>query len=328
MKNILLAKKGKRIAARLIDLSIVLLLTLFIFLSFIFPKTFNDELFLENNSEIVELYRDSDLFIVDEKGNYTAKISFTNIKTVDDLYNITGKYNDVEYKDISILGSLYNFYLNKYSSYGSNTQNLTLESFKSEILKVGSEESNIKDFDPSTITITLIDEEKKDLTVTYVIDKYSETCKNMITNSRINELTQENQNILLESLVLIIPVLVILSFIFDLLIPMFSPNHESIGKHIFKLEIITDKGYKYKKPMLIVRWLAYVVFEILLGFITFGGTLLISYTMFLFIKKRRCIHDFIAKSAVIDSENSMIFENEKEESFYINRARSKGVYHG
>ena len=80
--------------------------------------------------------------------------------------------------------------------------------------------------------------------------------------------------------------------------------------------------------MLIVRWLAYILFEILLGFITFGGTLLISYTMFLFIKKRRCIHDFIGKSAVIDSENSMIFESEKEESFYINRARSKGVYHG
>lgn len=328
MKNILLAKKGKRIAARLIDLSIVLLLSLFVFLSFIFPKTFNDKLFLENNEEIVELYRDSDLFIVDEKGNYTAKISFSNVKTIEDLYSIDCKYNDVEYKNISILGSMYNFYTTKYSLYGDNTQNLSLESFKSEILKVGSQDSNIYDFSDSPLSLTLIDHNKSESTIRYVIDKYSETCKSMITNSRINTLTQANQKILLDSLVLFIPVIVVVSFIFDLIIPLFSPNNETIGKHIFKLGVISKDGYTYKKYKLIIRWLCFVAFEILLGIITFGGTLLISYTTFLFTKKRRCVHDFVASSCVINAKDSLVFNNEKEESFYINRSKNKGVYHG
>ena len=50
MKNITLARKGIRILARAIDLSIVLVLTLILFLGAIFPLNFDKEKFDKEKS--------------------------------------------------------------------------------------------------------------------------------------------------------------------------------------------------------------------------------------------------------------------------------------
>ena len=142
MKNIILARKGTRILARAIDFSIVLVLTLILFLGAIFPLKFDQEKFENNNVQIIELYEKSDLFIVDENGNYNAKSAFSNIKELKDVYAFNADFGGNTYKDISLTKSLYNFYTNNFNKY-SCLENLTNEIFESSILKVCNQESNI-----------------------------------------------------------------------------------------------------------------------------------------------------------------------------------------
>ena len=327
MKKIMLAKKGKRLLSRFIDFLIVLSLTLFIFLLFVFPNSLDRKKINENGKEITRLYNDSGLFIVDEDGNYNAKCAFQNVKEIEDLYEITCVFRGKEYKGISLVESLYTYYTTKFKEYGGQ-RNLTIETYKTEILNIGSVQSNIKDFNEETKELSLMDISKEEETISYFLDIYSKACKNLTTNSKIQTLTKENQNLFLKALVLIIPVLVGVSFIFDFLIPLCSPNCETIGKHIFKLGVISKKGYKLNKIYLLPRWIAYILLELMGGVFTIGSFILVSYTMFLFTKNRRCMHDLLASTVVIDKENSIYFSSPREESFYINRQKAKEGYSG
>lgn len=322
MKKILLAKKGKRLLSRFIDFLIVISLTLFIFLLFVFPNCLNREKINENAKEITELYKDSGLFLVDEDGNYVAKSGFQNVKNVKDLYEVSCEYKQKVYQ-VKLVESLYIYYTSLFNQYGGQN-NLTLEIFKRDILKVGTKDSNIKDFDATECRLVLMQEDQEEVTVNYFLNVYSSACKNLISNSRIQSLTQENQKLFMQAFILLIPVLIGVSFIFDFLIPLFSPASESIGKHIFKLGVISKKGYKLNKLYLIPRWIGYVVIELILGVFTIGGAILVSYTMFLFTKNRRCLHDFIAGTVVIDKTGSIYFASPKEESFYLNRQKNRG----
>jgi uncharacterized RDD family membrane protein YckC len=315
MKKIFLAKKGKRILARVIDVLISLIITLAVFLIFVLPNTLDTVTIKSNGEEITRLYKETGLFVVDDEGNYNANCAFTNVSKLDDLYTLTNKFNGETYT-VSLTESLYIFYTTKFTDFG-NEFNLTLETYNKEILKVGTEESNILSYDVSSNRLILIDSEKENVTINYFLKIYSNACKNVISNSKINELTVKNQSIVLGSLVYIIPVLIITTFIFELLIPLFSPCCETIGKHILKLGVLSHEGYRLKKGWLILRWLCYVLVELILGVLTFGATVLITYTMFLFCKKRRCLHDFVAKTCVIEKAGSIYFANRKEEEYYI-----------
>ncbi len=327
MKTIVLAKKSKRILARLIDFLIVLFVTLPIFTFIVFPSSFDAEKFEKNSKELISLYKESGLFAVDENGSYTAYSNFTTIVDVDDLFSSDVTYNGKEIKGVSLTKTLYEFYTTKYVDFGGEF-NLTHEAFETNILKLGKEESNIKDFDVNTFTFTLIDDSKSSVTFEYFLNAYTAACTNMIKESRVQVLTAENQAIMSSSIQTIVPVLLIVSFIFDLLIPLFLPHCQSIGKKIFDLCVLNKNGYHLNKFMLLPRWLVYVLVELILGFLTFGASILITYTMFLFVKKRRCLHDMIAGSVVIERSQSIFFANQKEETFYINRQRSRGVING
>lgn len=323
MKEIYLAKKSKRMLARLIDFLIILILSCVIFFPLIFPAAFNSNEFEQNSNEIINLYKDSSLFLVDEQGNYSGKSAAASFDTINDLYlkeNVT--FNNVK-ENISLTESLESFYLTKYQEYGGNL-NLTISSYESEILKVGSEESNINSYDIINHTFILHDESKSTTTLNYFLNIYENTCKFVISNSKISELTSNNQKLVLYSLLYFIPVICGFSLIFDLIIPLCNTYGQSIGKMIFKLGIISSEGYILKKYYLIPRQLTYIILEVILGIASFGGTFLITYTMFLFTKKRRCIHDYLSNSVVIDLTRSIIFKNQKEENYYLNRMIEKG----
>lgn len=317
MKRIYLAKKGKRVLARIVDLLITFALTIFIFLVFVFPVSLDSERLNENGEKIITLYKETGLFIVDEAGNYNANCAFQNITKLEDLYSVNCTFNGKEYSDISLTKSLYIYYTTQFANYG-NQFNLSVDAYKSQILKIGSAESNIADYDVENNKLILIDEEKQTTTINYFVDVYASACKNLISNSEINTLTNENQKILLDSIIWIIPVLLCVTFIFELLIPLLSPCCETIGKHLFKLGVLSHDGYRLKKGKLILRWLCYVLIEVVVGCLTFGATVLITYTMFLFTKKRRCMHDYVAKTVVIEKSGSIYFASKEEETFYIN----------
>ena len=186
MKNIYLAKKGKRILSRLIDVLITLILTIIIFVSFVLPNVLDTEQLEKNGVEITRLYKESGLFVVDDDGNYNANSAFSNVNKLDDLYILTCEFNGKVYKDISLTYSLYIYYTTKFSDYG-NQFNLSFDSYKSDILKIGSAESNIADYDEVNNKLILIDSEKENVTINYFVNAYSKACKNLISNSKINK---------------------------------------------------------------------------------------------------------------------------------------------
>lgn len=324
MKRILLAKKGRRILARLIDILIVFIVTVFIFLVFVFPNTIDVDKIEENGKEINALYSESGLFFVDEVGNYCAKSAVGNVSKIDDLYSFDYIYNDVGYDNVSLVETLYVYYSEKFNLYGSE-YNLSLDTYNSTILKLNDAESNIKEYDNINHRFILIDDEKSDVTIKYFLSVYNKACANLIENSKVKDLTSQNQKIVMSALLWIIPVLIIVSLIFDLIIPLFSPHCETIGKWIFRLGVLDHEGYVLKKWLLIPRWICYIFIEIILGILTFGAAMLITYTMFLFCKKRRCLHDFIGKSVVFDKDGSIFFASKEEEKFYIERQKNNGV---
>ena len=327
MKNIILARKGQRILARAIDFSIVLVLTLIFFLGVIFPSNFDRAKFDANNTRIIELYEDSDLFLVDANGNYNAKCSFSNISKLDDVYSINLTYGNTEYKNVSLTKSLYDFYTTKLNNY-SDLSNLSNESYNLNILKLNSVESNIKEYDAINHTFTLIDDTKSKETMEYFINQYKAACDYVLNYEEITSLTAENQKLMFDSLKLFIPLLIGISFIFDLLIPLFSKEGQTIGKHIFGLAVLDKDGYKCKKSKFIFRYAFYIGVEIILGFITMGGIIMISYTMFMFIKNRRCLHDLVIGTIVINKKESFFFDSPVEERYYEERAKRRGIYHG
>ena len=132
MKRIFLAKKGKRILARVIDVLISLIITLAIFLIFVLPNTLDTVTIKSNGEEITRLYKETGLFVVDNEGNYNANSAFTNVSKLDDLYTLTNKFNGETYT-VSLTESLYIFYTTKFTDFG-NELNLTLETYNKEIL--------------------------------------------------------------------------------------------------------------------------------------------------------------------------------------------------
>lgn len=318
----MLAKKGKRILSRLIDMSIVFLLTIITYISFVYPNTFDKNKFDQNNLEILELYEQSGLFVIDDEGNYNAKCSFNNIMTLEDIYSLDASFGGKTYHDISLTESLYTYYTTSFINYGG-LNNLTYDTYCSNILKINTIESNIKYFDKESYTFELIDPNTPDVTIIFFIKQYQTACKNLISNSKIQTLTTENQTLMLDSIVLLIPLLIGFAFIFDFLVPVFSKESQTIGKHILGLAVISKDGYHYKKSKHVLRFFAYVVFELLLGIATIGGFLLISYTMFLFVRNRRCLHDVVGGSVVIEKNESFFFRNPVEEQYYEERSKRR-----
>lgn len=98
--------------------------------------------------------------------------------------------------------------------------------------------------------------------------------------------------------------------IFYLLLPLTSKNYRTIGKHIFKLTIVNDDGYKAKKWRIALRnfplfgTLIYVAvinsiyFQFLLPLLL----LMLSVGILVFNTRRKALHDWMAGTVVIDAK--------------------------
>lgn len=314
MKHIVLAKNYKRIFARLIDFIIVISLTSLFFFTLVFPATFNETKYKENLDLLGTYYENSGLYLKSDKGSFAALDSFTSIKDLKTLEDINLNVDDNKFEHVNTLEMLYKFYTTKLTDYGA-TNNLTKETFITDIIKPNNEISNIKtfDYDGTKFEISLMDDKKESYTVSYILERYGDARKVVENYSEVKNLMEENQKNMLNSLKYFVYLLVGLSFIFDLIIPLCLKNGQSIGKLIFGFGVIRDDGYKLPKYYLIFRWLVYIVFDIILGFMTMLGTILISYTMLLFNKKRKTVHDYAAKSIVINLKESIFFDSPLEE---------------
>ena len=317
MSKIYLAKKSKRIFARLVDVLILFVLTLGTFFA-LTQLTFDSKTYNENVNSSLIYYENSGLYLK-KKNGYFSFTSIIDFNTIESLTNF--EYEEGETKtNINMLKSLYTFYTEKYVDY-DGTYNLSLDTFKTNILKIDSEVSNIKDFivTEKNVNITLIDETLDKTTILFICDTFSKAADIVNKCSAVQAIENKNRQILLNSILYVFPCLFFYCFILEFLIPVCSKHGETIGKYIFKLMVISKDGYELKKIYYLPRFLSYLIIEVILSFATIGGTFLISYTMFQFTKKRRCIHDYLSKSCVVDKELSFVFKNKKIEEAYKNK---------
>ena len=322
MKNIVLARKLYRILAGLIDLLIIAIISVILFLTWIYPVSFDRKGYEANTRAMVNALNESGLYICSEDGSYCGKTRFDAARTYDGIFHCDLTWSNEVYKDNCLTKDLYLYYTTLFTKFGA-TENMTTEAYESSVLKINTTESNIKSFDTSTYTFELMDESRNNITLEFFLTAYETAAKAVEKSTAVTNYTSKNRTIMLKSIVLVIPVIAAVSFVFAFLIPLFSPHNETIGKYIFKLGVLSKDGYKLNKLFLIPRWLCYTVIEVLLGIATFAGTFLISYTMFMFTKKRRCMHDFFGNSVVYDKTTTIYFDSPKEEEFYKRKIEAK-----
>lgn len=322
MKHIILARRSHRFLAALIDLLILIVSTVVVFFTLVMPLTFNATKYQENGKEVARLYSQSQLYLTQENGSYTCKSNLVKqIKSVSDLHNVDLIAWEKNFPSQNLSKDLYDFYTSKYVNYGKDF-NLAKDVYYKDVLKVGTEESNIKGIDETTYELLLLDTSKANITLDFFLKQYNAAGVIVDSYSGIKNIKNENTNMMMSTITLVIPLLIAFGVIYDLIIPLCNQNRRTIGKFIFKLDVIGKDGYQLKRINLIPRFLIYMFVEVLLGFATFGGLFLISYTVFLFSKNRRALHDFVAKSAVIDGKQSIYFLNKEEEEYINNRGKT------
>ena len=320
MKKIILQTKLKRILARLFDFFISLILSIFVF-TLLLPKTFNKELYDSNTKKIKEYYEISNLFIKTENGNFYSKVNFNSILTIKDLIDLDVKIENTN-KKIHIIESLKDFYCLNLEKVTKET-NYSVIDFNNKILKVNNEISNIKSisYENNKIDIELINNKEEKKTINYVINVFKNAINFFENNSFIKEYNKSNKDMMKKQLLYLLYYFIAFSFILDFLLPLFSKNNQSLGMRIFKSILLDKDGYKLKKIYLFPRWLGYILIEILLSIFTMGATILISYTMFLFNKKHRCIHDYFGNSVVVNKEDTFYFDSREEEEYIKNNVK-------
>ena len=325
MKKIYLAPKGKRMLARLIDFIIMLGCSAILYFTAVYPATFNGEQFKEYATEMVELYHDSGLYVTNVRGQYAAKSNFSkNVTSIDELNKVSISLDGYVTEDNNLLKDLYIYYTTGLNEKYGGQVTFNYDTYCSTILKVGSEESNIASFNGEDYTISLIDQSKYLTTISYFLKAYEDAATTVDSSPIIKDVVTKSNNMIIFTLVMIIPVVAGFSFIFDGLVPFFAPYGQTIGKFITHLIVLTSEGHRVPKWKQLFRWLIYFL-ELAFGVATFGGGLLIPYTMFLFTKKRQALHDYAAGTVVADGERSIFYENAKEEAYITNRLKEKGL---
>ncbi|MCQ2801497.1 MAG: RDD family protein [Bacilli bacterium] len=112
-----------------------------------------------------------------------------------------------------------------------------------------------------------------------------------------------------------------------IIIPIIIKRGRTVGKLCFKLALANSDGYKAENKQLIMRLVPLVVviasflipfwndifLVILIPLIIF----LVSFALAMASPKKASLHDFVARTIVIDDKTSIIFDNEIEEENYI-----------
>ena len=125
-----------------------------------------------------------------------------------------------------------------------------------------------------------------------------------------------------------------------IVMPLIFKNGTTIGKKIFKLGLATYDGYKFSNYQLILRIVPFAILDlamlipvwssILLVVSVFLVVLLTSFALMMASPKKAALHDFAARTIVVDLKSSTLFLNEIEEEAYIAKedGLSKEEYYG
>ena len=121
----------------------------------------------------------------------------------------------------------------------------------------------------------------------------------------------------------------IASAIVYIIIPLCLKNGVTVGKKVFGLCLTDSDGYKMRNSQLIMRIMPlYVVLLALLipiwrtmfvVLIVFLVVFLVSFSLAMASPKKSALHDFTARTIVVNARTSILFENSTEEELYIQK---------
>ena len=110
-------------------------------------------------------------------------------------------------------------------------------------------------------------------------------------------------------------------------LPFFLKNGQTLGKKVTKLGLATYDGYKFQNFQLLLRFVPFVVvlagmllpiwYQFTFFLMVVVAIILISFAFMMASPKKAALHDYAARTIVVDLETSIIFENELEEEDYI-----------
>lgn len=116
--------------------------------------------------------------------------------------------------------------------------------------------------------------------------------------------------------------------IFYVVIPLFTKDGKTLGKMIFKISLANYEGFKMKKYQLLLRFIPFfltcasmllVTSSIYICVIIIAVMFLTSFALMMASPKKCAMHDFVARTIVVDSKASHIFENPLEEENFCNK---------
>ena len=118
----------------------------------------------------------------------------------------------------------------------------------------------------------------------------------------------------------------IVSILAYFVMPIIFKNGKTVGKLVMGIGLVNKLGYDVTIPQLIMRFFFPLV--VVLGLLIVGGSafaigaglfVLVSYTLVIFTKEHKAIHDYLAGTVAIDTKRSVWFKNASEEAKYTEK---------
>ena len=320
-----IAAQGSRIGAFLIDLAITLALTLaFLYGCFRFVFSYKTKVL---DQQIEDQRIASYLFFKDEKGAltyYTSKSDNEEFKqALCKFYTVYIPLEDVD-KDISVT-------LDDGSKI-SKIEYFTVEWFNENILQVSEDGSSLFEYvkngeveDKTQLALT-----KADIPVQSV-NTYLQNAW-LLANSDLNKLPTfkktNNEASFYYSLEFVLSSIIAATIVY-VVMPLILKDGITPGKKAFGLCLATSDGYKFNNYQLAMRIMPlYVVLLALLipiwtkfltVMIVYLAIFMVSFTLAMASPKRSSLHDFTARTIVVNAKTSILFNNSAEEEDYIEK---------
>lgn len=286
----------RRIIAALIDLFFLGLLFLMLNEYVITPIFKNTTSMIEN----IQLYRDSlvqtNLYTRDSSNGIPYKIT--------DLKSSLTENEYIEKLDNSLV-SFYQLY---------NNENINIANYNQS-----KGDSNY--FNYENDTYTKIDVVSNETIITFYEDEYEKAINlmNKYDDNIINLAYKVNRyNVITISISLFVSIIILY-----LVIPLIFKDGETLGKKLMGIGIVNLKnGFRIKLSQKIIRFLSFLIFEVILSILLLAIPLIISISMMFFSKNNMALHDQLAATLCIDKKISLVYKDidefKKHEGIILN----------
>ena len=327
-RHTILAKQGPRLGAFLIDLAIAVALTLGL-VRFVFSYAFRFKV-EPLSKKMDEIRLKSELFYLkDNQISYYLVTDDNNTfkSGLEHFYTVYIPYEDVDADKPAKL---------KDGTLVDKKEYFTKEWFNSEILKIEGDGAGLFAYQydgetPLKGESALIKEDASAESVNRFL-QHAWTQANYDLNQLESFKKINREYEFYGTVELVLASLIATAFTY-ILMPLIFKNGATLGKKAFGLCLAHSDGYKMKNVQLLMRIMPlYVVILALLipiwaraymQLLLFIVMLLVSFALSMSSPKRMALHDFTARTIVVDARSSTLFNDSTEEELFI--AKEDGI---